>query len=198
MNESAKNNEIVLTGQYLGVVEEYLPDKKSTFVRDGQIFATKTGIVSIDKKRRAIEIISHEEENRRTIKINDIIIGTIQFLRLYSVGISFATVNNKIHFNSSNFGNIHVSHISHQFIEKIADAFQITDIIRAKVIKLEQNEFSLSTVGKDLGVIHADCSICGSPLEKIGQNRLKCSRCGNTENRKLASDYGSVSENLRY
>jgi len=53
-------------------------------------------------------------------------------------------------------------------------------------------------VGKDLGVIHADCSICGSTLEKIGQNRLKCARCGNTENRKLASDYGSVSENLRY
>jgi len=186
MKESKKNNEIVLTGQYLGVVEEYLPDKKSTFVRDGQIFATKTGIVSINKERRAIEIKSHKDKDRKIVKINDIIIGTIQFLRLYSVGISFATVNNKIHFNSSNFGNIHVSHISHKFIDKIA------------VIKKEQNEYSLSTKGNDLGVIHADCSICGSTLEKIGQNRLKCPRCGNTENRKLASDYGNVTENLRY
>jgi len=198
MNESAKNNEIVLTGQYLGVVEEYLPDKKSTYVRDGQIYATKTGIVRIDEERRAIEIKSYQDEDRKTVKVNDIVIGTIQFLRLYSVGISFATINNKIHFNSSYFGNIHVSHISHKFIEKIADAFQITDIVRAKVIKQEQNEYSLSTVGKDLGVIHADCSICGSTLEKIGQNKLKCSRCGNTANRKLASDYGNVSENLRY
>ncbi len=198
MNESAKNNEIVLTGQYLGVVEEYLPDKESTYVRDGQIFATKTGIVSIDKERRAIEIKSHHDEDRKTIKINDILIGTIQFLRLYSVGISFATINNKVHFNSSYFGNIHVSHISHKFIEKISDAFQITDIVRAKVIKQEQSEYSLSTKGNNLGVIHADCSICGSTLEKIGQNRLKCPRCGSTENRKLASDYGSVSESLRY
>ncbi len=198
MKESAKNNELVLTGQYLGVVEEYLPDKMSTYVRDGQIFATKIGLVSIDEGRRVIEIKSQKEKNRKTVKINDILIGTIQFLRLYSVGISFATINNKIHFNSSYFGNIHVSHISHKFIEKIADAFQITDIIRAKVIKQEQKEYSLSTVGKDLGVIHADCSICGSPLDKIGQNKLKCSRCGNTENRKLASDYGNVSENLRY
>ncbi len=198
MKDSAKNNDIALTGQYLGVVEEYLPDKGSTYVKDGQIFATKAGIVSINEERRAIEIKSLQEENRKTIKLNDIMIGTIQFLRLYSVGVNFAAVNNKIQFNNSYFGNVHVSHISHQFIEKIADAFQITDIIRAKVIKLEQNEFSLSTVGKDLGVIHADCSICGSPLEKIGQNRLKCSRCGNTENRKLASDYGSISENLRY
>ncbi|MBY9020807.1 MAG: exosome complex RNA-binding protein Csl4 [Candidatus Lokiarchaeota archaeon] len=198
MKESAKNNEIVLTGQYLGVVEEYLPDKKSTYIKEGQIFATKSGIVSIDEGRRAIEIKSHQDEDRKTIKINDIIIGTIQFLRLYSVGISFATINNKVHFNSSYFGNIHVSHISQKFIEKIADAFQITDIVRAKVVKQEQNEYSLSTVGNDLGVIHADCSICGTTLEKIGQNRLKCSRCGNDENRKLASDYGNVSESLRY
>ncbi len=198
MKESANNNEIALTGQYLGVVEEYLADKKSTYVRDGQIFATKAGIVSIDEERRAIEIKSLQDEDRKTIKINDILIGTIQFLRLYSVGINFATINNKIHFNSSYFGNIHVSHISHKFIEKIADAFQITDIIRAKVIKQEQKEYSLSTVGKNLGVIHPDCSICGSTLEKIGQNRLKCPRCGSTENRKLASDYGNVSESLRY
>ena len=198
MKESAKNNEIALTGQYLGVVEEYLPDKQSTYVREGQIYATKTGIVHINKDRRAIEIKSHQEEDRRTVKINDIIIGTIRFLRLYSVGISFATINNKIHFNSSYFGNIHVSHISHKFIEKISDAFQITDIVRAKVIRQEQNEYSLSTVGKNLGVIHADCSICGTTLEKIGVDRLRCPRCGNVENRKLASDYGNVTESLRY
>jgi len=198
MKESAKNKEIVLTGQYLGVVEEYLPDKQSTYVREGQIYATKTGIVNINKDRRAIEIKSHQEEDRKTVKINDIIIGTILFLRLYSVGISFATINNKIHFNSSYFGNIHVSHISHKFIEKISDAFQITDIVRAKVIRQEQNEYSLNTVGKNLGVIHADCGICGTTLEKIGVNKLRCPRCGNVENRKLASDYGNVTESLRY
>ena len=85
-----------------------------------------------------------------------------------------------------------------KFIEKISDAFQITDIVRAKVIRQEQNEYSLSTVGKNLGVIHADCSICGTTLEKIGVDRLRCPRCGNIENRKLASDYGNVTENLRY
>jgi exosome complex component CSL4 len=198
MKESAKNNEIALTGQYLGVVEEYLPDKQSTYVREGQIYATKTGIVNINKDRRAIEIKSYQEEDRRTVKINDIVIGTLLFLRLYSVGISFATINNKIHFNSSYFGNIHVSHISHKFIEKISDAFQITDIVRAKVIRQEQNEYRLSTVGKNFGVIHADCSICGTTLEKIGVDRLRCPRCGNVENRKLASDYGNVTESLRY
>ena len=198
MKESVKNDDIVLTGQFLGVVEEYLPDKQSTFVKDGQIYASKTGILAIDEQRRSIEIKGHQEEDRKTVKIGDIVIGTILFLRQYSVGISFQTINNKIHFNSSYFGNVHVSQISHQYIEKITDAFQTTDIVRVKVIEQKENEFVLSTTGKNLGVIHTDCSICGTSLDKIGNNRLRCSRCGNVESRKLADDYGNVNEKLRY
>jgi len=198
MKESAKNKEIVLTGQYLGVVEEFLPDKQSTYVKDGQIIASKTGIINIDTNKRLIEVRDHQEEDRKTVEIGDQIIGTALFLRQYSVGLRFQTINKKIHFNSSYFGNIHVSQISKKYIERISDAFQITDIIRANVIEQNYNEYKLSTVGKNFGVIHADCLICGTPLNKIGIDRLRCSRCGNLENRKLADDYGNVSENLRY
>jgi len=198
MKDSVKNNEIALTGQYLGVVEEFLPDKQSTYVKDGQIFATKTGIINIDKNKREIEIRSHQDKDRKTVKVGDIVIGTVLFLRQYSIGTNFQTINNKIHFNSSYFGNIHVSQISHKYVDRITDAFQLTDIIRAKVINQETNEYNLSTVGKNLGVIHADCVICGTPLDKIGFNKLRCSRCGNIESRKLADDYRNVSETLRY
>lgn len=198
MKESAKNKEIVLTGQYLGVVEEFLPDKQSTYVKDGQIIASKTGIINIDTNKRLIEVRNHQEENRKTVKIGDRVIGTALFLRQYSVGLNFHTINEKIHFNSSYFGNIHVSQISKKYIERISDAFQTTDIIRAKVIEQNYNEYKLSTSGRNFGVIHADCLICGTHLKKIGQDRLRCPRCGNLENRKLADDYGNVTENLRY
>jgi exosome complex component CSL4 len=198
MKESVKNKDIVLTGQYLGVVEEFLPDKQSTYVKEGQIFATKTGIIAINKDKREIEIQSHQEKDRKTVKVGDIVIGTVLFLRQYSIGITFHTINKKIHFNSSYFGNIHVSQISHKYVDKISDAFQLTDILRAKVVEQNSNEYNLSTVGKDLGVIHADCVICGTPLDKIGFNKLRCERCGNIESRKLAADYRDVSENLRY
>jgi len=65
MKESAKNKEIVLTGQYLGVVEEFLPDKQSTYVKDGQIIASKTGIINIDTNKRLIEVRDHQEEKDR-------------------------------------------------------------------------------------------------------------------------------------
>lgn len=198
MKESIKTNEIVITGQYLGVVEEYLPNKKSTYTKDGNIYATKTGIVSIDKNKREIEIRSLQDEDRKVIEMGDIIIGTIRFLRQYSVGLNFQAINQKLHFNSSYFGNIHVSQISNKYVEKIADAYQPTDIVRAKVIEQEQNEFKLSTSGNNLGVIHADCTICGTSLEKIGFNKLQCTRCGNVEFRKIASDYRNVTEKLRY
>ncbi|MFX1497269.1 MAG: exosome complex RNA-binding protein Csl4 [Promethearchaeota archaeon] len=198
MKKEIENKDIVITGQYLGVVEEFLPDKQSSYIKDGKIYATKTGIILIDKNKKEIEIKSHQEENRKTVKIGDIVIGTVLFLRQYSIGLNFHTINNKLHFNSSYFGNIHVSQISHKYVEKISDAFQITDVLRAKVIEQTTNEFKLSTVGNNLGVIHADCVICGTNLEKIGHNKLRCSRCGNVETRKLANDYGNVNESLRY
>lgn len=196
--KALKNDDIVLTGQKIGVVEEYLPDKKSTFIRDGRIYATKSGLINIDDEKRLIEVNTHQEEDRKILKVGDIVIGAILFLRQYSVGVNVYTINNKVHFNSNYFGNVHVSQVSERYIEKIHDAFQITDIIRSRVISLNYNEYNLSTNANDLGVLYADCVICGTPLDKIGVNRLRCERCGNTETRKLAVDYRNVSQSLRF
>ncbi|MBY9007686.1 MAG: exosome complex RNA-binding protein Csl4 [Candidatus Lokiarchaeota archaeon] len=198
MKKILKNNDIVLTGEYLGVVEEYLPDKNSTFIKDGAIYATKTGLINLDMDKRKIEINTHQDEDRKTIKLGDIVIGSILFIRKYSVGLNFYTINKKVHFNSYFFGNVHVSQISNKYIEQISDAFRVTDIIRAKVVEEKENEFDLSTSGKDLGVIHADCTVCGTKFDKIAFGKLECSTCGNMENRKLAYDYGEINEHLRY
>ncbi|MFX1274930.1 MAG: exosome complex RNA-binding protein Csl4 [Promethearchaeota archaeon] len=195
--KSIKDQELVLTGQYLGVIEEFLPDKNSTYVKNGEIFASKSGIVNIDHKKREVEIRDFNENERKIVKNGDIVVGEILFVRKYSVGINFYTINDKMHFNSSYMGNIHVSEISNKYVEKIQDAFQITDIVRAKVIGQEFTEYKLSTVGKNLGVIHADCVICGTNLDKVGFNKLECSICGNVENRKISDDYRNVNQNLK-
>ena len=196
--KSVNDKEMVMTGQYLGVVEEFLPDKHSTFVKDGEIFSTKIGITNIDKNKREIEVKPLQEDKRKVVKNGDLVIGTILFLRQYSIGISFYTINNKLHFNSAYMGNVHVSEISNKYVEKIQDVYKITDIIRAKVIGQESNEYKLSTSGKNLGVIHAECIICGTVLDKDGFNKLECPRCGNIEYRKLADDYRNVQDKLRF
>ena len=69
--KSYKDKDIVLTGQYLGVVEEFLPDKQSTFIKDGKIFASKTGTINVNDQERKIEISTHQEKDRKVVKVGD-------------------------------------------------------------------------------------------------------------------------------
>ncbi len=195
--EKAKSD-IVITGDKLGVVEEFLPDKYSTYIKNGEIHASKAGLVHLDKQKCEIEVRTHQEEQRKTVREGDTVFGTVAFLRKYSIGVLFYSINGKLLLNSTYMGNIHVSQISRKYVENIIEAFQLTDIIRAKVISQDGTEYSLSTVGKELGVVHADCTICGHPLDKIDYDKLRCSRCGHVETRKLADDYRNVGHALRF
>ncbi len=192
------DNDIVLTGDYVGVIEEFLPNRESTYTRNGKIYAAKTGFINFNLNQRKIDIKTHLEKDRKTARVGDKVIGTILFLRKYSVGLNFFTLNEKLHWNAYFFGNIHVSQISNKYIERIDDAFQKTDIIRAKVIEEKSNEYDLTTKGKDLGVIYSDCSVCGTAMDRVGHDKLKCPMCGNIESKKLARDYRNITSNLRY
>ena len=46
--KTLKKNDIVLTGQKLGVVEEFLPDKKSTFIKVMEYMAFGIPIIATD------------------------------------------------------------------------------------------------------------------------------------------------------
>lgn len=199
MNEKENNkSNIAITGDKLGVIEEFLANKHSTYINKGEIRASKTGLVNINEDKFEIEIKTHQEDRRKTVRVGDIVFGTVGFLRKYSIGVFFYSINGKLLLASSYMGNIHVSQISHKYVENITEAFQLTDIIRAKVISKEDTEYSLSTIGKELGVVHADCTICGNTLEKIDYNKLRCERCGHVETRKLAQDYRNVGHSLRF
>lgn len=197
MTKKVKNGDYASIGQRLGVVEEYLPDKKSTYSDNGVIYATQSGIININTDKKKISIKNLNKEDSQTLEIGDTVIGIVTFIRKYSVGIKIYVINNKVNYSSGNLGNIHVSQISKSYIEKIEDAFRKTDIIRAKVSKLKYSEVDLSTEGVNLGVTSADCSRCGAPLYKIKKDLLKCQVCENVEKRKLASDFGTVQTRLK-
>jgi exosome complex component CSL4 len=196
MKRKLKNGDYADIGQPLGVVEEYLPDKNSTYASDGVIYSSRVGTIKIDTNKKQISIKKQNEEQQRNLKVGDIVIGIVFMVRKYSIGVNIYVINNKVKFYSGYLGNVHVSQISKAYVEKIEDAFQKTDIIRAKVSKLNINEVDLSTENLNLGVISADCSRCGTPLIKIKKNILKCPVCENVEKRKLANDYNSVKTRL--
>jgi exosome complex component CSL4 len=102
-------------------------------------------------------------------------------VRIFKVG------NKKI---SGEFGGIlHISDVSDRYVTSMNDVCKPGDIIRAKVISEKNRIFHLTTNDKNLGVLDAFCSRCGSLLEPE-RYELRCPKCGNIESRKMAPDYG--------
>ena len=86
-------------------------------------------------------------------------------------------------------GMLHISGVSHGYVDNMFNVCKTGDIMRAKVISTENRSVFLSTADKDLGVIYALCSRCGHVLQP-GNRGMGCSKCGNFERRKMSPDYG--------
>lgn len=185
MNEVRSSGQFVVPGQKLGVIEEFIPDS-GTYVKDGCIYSTSVGYVLIDFANKKVSVYP-VARNVNVPKIGSTVIGWIT-----SVQSSYATIRIiKIgrRFLSGHFtGIIHISDVSHRYVDNMHDAFRIGDLVRAKVISDKNQTFHLTTRDDNLGVIYAFCSQCGGILVK--RRNLKCTVCGNVEKRKITLDYG--------
>jgi len=185
MNEVRSSGQFVVPGQKLGVIEEFIPDS-GTYVKDGCIYSTSVGYVLIDFANKKVSVYP-VARNVNVPKIGSTVIGWI-----ISVQSSYATIRIiKIgrRFLSGHFtGIIHISDVSHRYVDNMHDAFRIGDLVRAKVISDKNQTFHLTTRDDNLGVIYAFCSQCGGILVK--RRNLKCTVCGNVEKRKITLDYG--------
>jgi exosome complex component CSL4 len=86
-------------------------------------------------------------------------------------------------------GMLHISGVSHGYVDNMFNVCKAGDIMRAKVISTKNRSVFLSTTDKDFGVISAQCSLCGHALQPANRG-LSCSNCGNVERRKTPPDYG--------
>jgi len=184
--ERPKTGSFVLPGDWLGVIEEFSPNE-GTYDEDGAVFASNAGIVLIDKVERRVKVIPFE--SRPFIKKGSLVLGMIVSTGKTLSMVDIARIEGKT-LTSPLSGVIHVSQISNQFIEKPSDVFKIGDIVKARVIEVRSELIQLSTIGKNLGVVLAFCSKCGSTLFPKGNDVLTCSVCGNKEKRKISLNYG--------
>jgi exosome complex component CSL4 len=91
---------------------------------------------------------------------------------------------------SSGFmGILHISDAHIRYVDSMFDVCKPGDIVRAKVISEKNRTYHLSTKDRNLGVIYAFCSNCGTLLEQRRQG-MHCPKCGRLERRKTAADYG--------
>lgn len=194
MNEkkSAREGDLVLPGDYLGVIEEYMPGN-GVKEENGELYAVIAGRVRIDPEKMEISV-EPITDTPPLPRVNDVVIGRVIEVKSQSVIVQLIKIEgreNDREIATSKLAGIHVSQVKLGYVEDLSKEFKIGDIIRARVISNEKSPIQLSTKGPDLGVIYALCTRCRTPLVRKG-DRLVCPRCGNVETRKLSSLYRKV------
>ncbi|MVT13308.1 MAG: RNA-binding protein [Euryarchaeota archaeon] len=180
---------IVLPGEYLGTIEEYVPGH-NVYEINGKIFSNILGRIEINQKHMMINVKPLQEIPY--LRIGEVVYGVVQelyndFALVTIVGIE--GIDREI-VGGRQDGIIHISKISEKYVDEIGKMFRIGDIVRARVIKSKPS-VQLSTVEPNLGVVKALCMKCRHPLIRQ-DNFLYCERCGRKETRKIANDYGNI------
>jgi exosome complex component CSL4 len=187
MTESERKSGLfVVPGDRLGVIEEFTSGP-GTYVERGTIHSKVTGRTLLDMLNRQVSvyplipIVS-------TPQVGDIITGLVLEVKSKNATLRIFQIGDKI---LSGFfkGALHISGVSHGYVDNMFNVCKAGDVMKAKVISTENRSVFLSTADKGLGVFYGLCSRCGHVLQP--ENRgMKCPKCGNFERRKMSPDYG--------
>jgi exosome complex component CSL4 len=181
-----KTGQLALPGERLGVIEEFTPDA-GTFVKDGVIYSKVVGRVMIDLAHKRVTV--HQLTHGAKVPIaGSTVVGQVTSaqsetaqMRLFEIGADEVS--------SGFMGILHISDAHVRYVDSMFDVCKPGDIVRATVISEKNRTYHLSTKDRNLGVIYALCSNCGTLLEQRRQG-MHCSKCGRLERRKTAADYG--------
>ncbi|MFH1404268.1 MAG: exosome complex RNA-binding protein Csl4 [Candidatus Altiarchaeota archaeon] len=184
------SDEIVMVGDYLGTIEEYMPGQ-GTYAEDGKIYASRVGQKVLDPERHTASVLGRKPP---VINVGQTVFGEVMSVRKSNVTVLVSKIRGEKGVIDDK-AMIYVSNISDKYVEKPEDFFKIGDIVEAKVIKMDSDVIDLSTKG-DMGVVKAFCSKCRTPLSISTkyQGKMECPVCGSVELRKTAKDYENVSE----
>jgi exosome complex component CSL4 len=184
--EQKSSGHLVVPGERLGVIEEFIPDS-GTYVKDGVIYSKIVGRELLDLLNKRVSVYPLTE-GAVVPKVGTVVIGQIGNAQSDNVLVKIYKIGKKK--LSGEFGGIlHISDVSDRYVDSMNDVCKPGDIVRAKVISEKNRVFHLSTNDKNLGMLYAFCSQCGTLLEPQ-RFELRCPKCGNIERRKMAPDYG--------
>lgn len=187
MKESERKSGLfVVPGTQLGVIEEFTPGP-GTYVEDGTIHSQVTGCTLLDMLNRQVSVYPLVP-TANVPQVGDVVTCLVLEVRSKNAILRIFKIGDKM---LSGFftGLLHISGVSHGYVDNMFNVCKVGDIMTAKVISTKNRSFFLSTADKDLGVLQSLCSICGSLLEPKNRG-LSCSNCGNFEGRKLSPNYG--------
>jgi exosome complex component CSL4 len=184
-------NETKLIGDYLGTIEEFVPGV-GTYAEEGKIYAANIGRVEIDRENHVVKVMG---KMLPVLERGMVVFGEVLDIKKNAVVIIARKIQGQRGDVDIKVG-LFVSNISDGYVERPDDLFAIGDIVKGVVIKMEGSLIDISTRGP-YGVVKAFCRRCRCPMEKsdkVPADVLVCPCCADKEKRKIADDYGNVSD----
>ena len=181
-----RSGHLVLPGERLGVIEEFIPNS-GTYVKDGVIYSKMVGRALVDLLNKKVSVYPLTKTTK-VPKVSTLVIGQAANAQSDNVLIRILKINSEKPSGAFS-GILHISDAAESYVDSMNDVCRTGDVLRARVISDKNQIYHLSTAEKDLGVLYAFCSNCGSMLE-AKRHEMRCPKCGRIENRKIAADYG--------
>jgi exosome complex component CSL4 len=182
-----KSGQVVSPGERLGVIEEFIPDSGTTYVKDGIIYSKVVGRALMDLLNKRVSVYPLIS-GAMVPKVSTTVVGQVGNAQSDNVLVRIFKIGPK-KLSGVFTGILHISDVEERYVDSMNDVCKPGDIIRAKVISEKNQIYHLSTTDKNLGVLYAFCSRCGGLLEQK-RHEMRCPKCGYVEKRKTAVDYG--------
>lgn len=171
----------VFPGDKLATIEEF-EGREGTYEDNGIIRSNLTGKASYDFKHRVIRVIPLSK-NITLPKPGDIVLGLVIMSGPNMVEMKILYINNERE-------EVNINAICFRPSRKYAQ-FRVGDLVRAKVVNLLNSFMHVTFNDKKLGVVYTICHLCGGKMVKVDHS-IKCTECGNRDDRKIAEDFGAV------
>jgi exosome complex component CSL4 len=181
-----KNGHLVLPGERLGVIEEFIPNS-GTYVKDGVIYSQIIGRALMDLLSKRVSVYPLIS-GAIVPKVATTVVGQVGNAQSDNVLVRIFKIGSK-QLSGVFTGILHISDVQERYVTSMNEVCKPGDIIRAKVISDKNRVYHLSTNGQGLGAMYAFCSRCANLLEPK-RHEMQCPKCGNVERRKIALDYG--------
>ena len=191
---SSQGSKRVVPGEVIGVEEEYV-EGGNVYVEPstGLLRSSLVGVLRVDNVGKT----AYVEASRlvRAPRKGSIVVGMVTQVR---ESLAFAELYGELsldprprwvrEFSGRLPAVITAEQLSDGKVEDIYAFIRPTDIIVGKVVSTI-SPYLVSLKGPQLGVLHAFCSRCGSPMNPENDG-FRCPRCGNFEKRKVSGLVG--------
>lgn len=179
--------EVVVPGEVLGVIEEFLPGNNVYIDEGGRLRALVLGTVIRDLRDHVI----HVKRLRATsmpLAVNTVVYGPVVHMPSDKVAVvKILAIENggaKVMLKNRATGIIPITQVGEYRAASISDLLGIGDVVKARVVS-RGPPYTLSIRGYELGVVHGLCPRCRSVMKRRYSDALQCPNCGALVKRKV-------------